>query len=231
MPPADVMPPCSTQRRERLRPPLDRSRTRAPFRFGRRGAGAVVSPHAQDCSFAREGAYQAAGNTRMRFTTTGPATGRGTAAPAAAGTRRSAAARRRSAACRSRTRTAGPARTPGPSLAVRRTFEDVAELLWTGEFPAPATAPAAAREPWQARPAALVAGRVAQAAVPAGTLPLERLQVIVPAMAATDPLRLQLDRSAVIAAGRNIIAGMVDCLPGDALLTSSPGGPIPPDPP
>jgi len=49
--------------------------------------------------------------------------------------------------------------------------------------------------------------------VPAGTLPLERLQVIVPAMAATDPLRLQLDRSAVLAAGRNIIVGMVDCLP------------------
>ena len=50
-------------------------------------------------------------------------------------------------------------------------------------------------------------------------------------MAATDPLRLQLDRSAVIAAGRNIIAGMVDCLPGDALLTSSPEGPTPPYPP
>ena len=109
-------------------------------------------------------------------------------------------------------------------LAVSRTFEEVAELLWTGEF-------RSAREPWRARPAALAAGRAAQAALPAGTLPLERLQVIVPAMAATDPLRLQLDRSAVIAAGRNIIAGMVDCLPGDALLTSSPGGPIPPDPP
>ena len=94
-------------------------------------------------------------------------------------------------------------------LAVSRTFEEVAELLWTGEF-------RSAREPWRARPAALAAGRAAQAALPGGTLPLERLQVIVPAMAATDPLRLQLDRSAVIAAGRNIIAGMVDCLPSDA---------------
>src|SRR5438876_503982 len=65
------------------------------------------------------------------------------------------------------------------------------------------------------------AARAAQAALPAGTLPLERLQVIVPAMAATDPLRLQLDRPAVIAAGRNIIAGMVDCLPGD--VTSAAG--------
>jgi citrate synthase len=92
-------------------------------------------------------------------------------------------------------------------LAVSRTFEDVAELLWTGEFPA---APA---QSWQATEAALTAGRAAQAALPARTLPLERLQVIVPAMATTDPLRLQLDPPAVLAAARNLIAGMVDCLP------------------
>ncbi len=91
-------------------------------------------------------------------------------------------------------------------LAVTRTFEEIAELLWTGEL-------RPAGEPWRARPAALAAGRGAQAALPAGILPLERLQVIVPAMAAADPLRLQLDQSAVIAAGRNIIAGMVGCLP------------------
>ena len=63
-------------------------------------------------------------------------------------------------------------------LAVSRTFEEVAELLWTGDF-------LPAGEPWLARPAALAAGRAAQAALPAGALPLERLQVIVPAMAAT----------------------------------------------
>ena len=103
-------------------------------------------------------------------------------------------------------------------LAVSRTFEEVAELLWTGEFP---SGRASGREPWRARPAALAAGRAAQAALPAGILPLERLQVIVPAMAATDPLRLQLDRPAVIAAGQNIIAGMVDCLPGDVTSAAS----------
>jgi citrate synthase len=99
-------------------------------------------------------------------------------------------------------------------LAVSRTFEEVAELLWTGEFP-PA-APAQAASPsgtWRATPTALASGRAAQAGLPAGTRPLDRLQVIVPAMAATDPLRLQLDRSAVLAAARNLIAGMVDCLP------------------
>ena len=109
-------------------------------------------------------------------------------------------------------------------LAVSRTFEEVAELLWAGEF-------RSERAPWWARPAALAAARAAQAALPAGTLPLERLQVIVPAMAATDPLRLQLDRPAVIAAGRNIVAGMVDCLPAAVPLALSPGGPISPDPP
>ena len=100
-------------------------------------------------------------------------------------------------------------------LAVSRTFEEVAELLWTGEF-------RSAREPWRARPAALAAGRAAQAALPAGTLPLERLQVIVPAMAATDPLRLQLDPAAVLAAGRSIIAGMVDCLPAPSSSGTGP---------
>ena len=110
-------------------------------------------------------------------------------------------------------------------LATSRTFEDVAELLWTGDFPAQppgratasvpprAPVPPQAPAPWQATPAALAAGRAAQAALPAGTLPLERFQVIVPAMAATDPLRLQLDPAAVVAAGRSIIAGLVDCLP------------------
>ena len=124
-------------------------------------------------------------------------------------------------------------------LAVTRTFEDVAELLWTGEFPpnqpVPPTQPvpalstpaapfarAAARAPWQATPAALAAGRAAQAALPADTLPLERLQVIVPAMAATDSLRLQLDPSAVLAAARSLIAGMVDCLPAPPTSGSAP---------
>jgi len=98
-------------------------------------------------------------------------------------------------------------------LATSHSFEDVAELLWTGQLP-PARAPLAAGTlPWRATPAALAAGRAAQAALPAGTLPLERFQVIVPAMAATDPLRLQLDPAAVVAAGRSIIAGMMDCLP------------------
>ena len=89
-------------------------------------------------------------------------------------------------------------------------FEDVCELLWLGQ-PHPSLPPDAAQ--WQATPAAVAAGTAAQAALPAGTYPLERLQVIVPALAAADPLRLQFDPPAVAAAGRAIIAGLVDCLP------------------
>jgi citrate synthase len=96
------------------------------------------------------------------------------------------------------------------ALAARRELEDVAWLLWSGQ-------PGGRRSgPWRASAEALRAGRVAQAALPEGTLPLERLQVIVPALAAADPMRLQLDPAAVIAAGQAIMAGMVDCLPGDA---------------
>jgi citrate synthase len=66
---------------------------------------------------------------------------------------------------------------------------------------------------WQATAAALAAGRAAQAGLPAATLPLERLQVIVPALAATDQFRLHLDRPAVMAAGKSLIAGMIGALP------------------
>ena len=93
-------------------------------------------------------------------------------------------------------------------LAAGRSFEEVAVLLWTGSAAEPVPGGA-----WQATPQAIAAGRAAQAALPAGTLPLERLQVIVPAMAATDPMRMHLDPPAVIAAARCLISGMVECLP------------------
>ena len=97
-------------------------------------------------------------------------------------------------------------------LARARSFEDVAELLWTGALPGEAGPAADSGAPWRASPAALDVGKRARGVLPEGVLPLEAMQVIVPAMAVTDPLRLQLDRPAVIAAGRSIAAGMVDCL-------------------
>ena len=137
-------------------------------------------------------------------------------------------------------------------LAMRCSFEDVAMLLWTGTLPAPGAVAAGSAEAgsaggrsagagfagaasaqtapgrrgWQATAAALAAGRAAQAALPAETLPLERLQVIVPALAATDQFRLHLDRPAVVAAGQSLIAGMIGALPvrapGDAAKSGEP---------
>jgi len=96
-------------------------------------------------------------------------------------------------------------------LATSRSFEEVAALLWTGSLE-----DAAAAAPWRATAEAIASGTAAQAALPVGTYPLERLQVIVPAVAATDRLRLHLDPPAVIAAARSLIAAMTDCLPGSA---------------
>jgi citrate synthase len=96
---------------------------------------------------------------------------------------------------------------PVPELAATRGFEEVAAWLWTGRFPdaSPAT--------WRAGEAALEAGRRAQAALPEVALPLERIRVIAAALAAGDELRLELHPAAVTAAGRALIAGLVDCLP------------------
>ena len=113
------------------------------------------------------------------------------------------------------------------TLAARYELEDAAWLLWTGELAG------RDRSPWRASEAALRAGRAAQAALPPGTLPLERFGVIVPALAAMDPLRLQLDPPAVIAAGQAIMAGLVDCLPPadgpGAAGGAEPGGGAGPD--
>jgi citrate synthase len=93
-------------------------------------------------------------------------------------------------------------------LAATRTFEEVAEWLWTARFPVPLAA-----APWRAGEAALDAGRRAQAALPSTALPLERIRVIAAALAAGDELRLELRPAAVTAAARSLIAGLVDCLP------------------
>jgi citrate synthase len=96
-----------------------------------------------------------------------------------------------------------------PELAGTRSFEEVAEWLWTGRFPDPLPT-------WRASQPALDAGRRAQAALPPTALPLERIRVIAAALPAGDELRLELRPPAVTAAGRSLIAGLVDCLPRPA---------------
>ena len=101
-------------------------------------------------------------------------------------------------------------------LALKRSFEDVAMLLWTGALPGDA-----AEASWQATAEALAVGGAAQSALPPGTLPLERLQVIIPALAATDQFRLHLDPPAVVAAGKALIAGLA--CPPPCLVPGSDG--------
>jgi len=91
-------------------------------------------------------------------------------------------------------------------LAQSRTFEEVAEFLWTGEF--------RERRPWVGDPRAQVAAASVQAALPAAALPLDRLRVAVPALAALDPLRYDTGEVAVVVTGRRLIAAMAGALPG-----------------
>jgi citrate synthase len=112
-------------------------------------------------------------------------------------------------------------------------FEQVAEWLWTGS-PADAawgdssrtgSAPAPSVPAWApfvAPPAVLETGRRAAAALAATTPLTDRLRVAVAAAATADPLRFDRRPDAVAAAGRRIIAVLVDALPkagGDDLAS------------
>ncbi|TDD79935.1 helix-turn-helix domain-containing protein [Actinomadura darangshiensis] len=90
-------------------------------------------------------------------------------------------------------------------LAEARAFEDVAGWLWTGRDEA--------GETWRAHAGGVAAAGAAQSGLPPDLLPLDRLQLIVTALAATDPLRHHLDPDGVIATGRALIAGLVEALP------------------
>jgi citrate synthase len=95
------------------------------------------------------------------------------------------------------------------ALAGAARYEQVAGWLWTGE-------PEALTDPvqrWQAPPEAAAAVRDAQRGLPADLLPLDRMPVIVTVLAGLDPMRFQLDPPAVAAAGRAIVAGLVEGLP------------------
>src|SRR5262249_6306556 len=90
-------------------------------------------------------------------------------------------------------------------LARSRTFEEVAQFLWTGEL--------RDVQPWEADPAALEAAARVQEALPEPTLPLDRLRVAMPVLAALDPLRYDTGERAVVVTGRRLVAAMVDGLP------------------
>jgi citrate synthase len=93
-------------------------------------------------------------------------------------------------------------------LARTRVFEEVAQFLWTGEL--------RDVQPWTADPHLLEAAARVQDALPATTLPLDRLRVSMPVLAALDPLRYDTGEAAVVVTGRRLIAAMVDGLPRHA---------------
>ncbi len=97
-------------------------------------------------------------------------------------------------------------------LAAGSTFEDVATWLWSG--PTDRAQPGAdGAAPWPARPDGVAAAIAAQSGLPTAVLPIDRLQIIVAVLAASDPMRFQLDPPAVIATARTLIASMVESLP------------------
>src|SRR5215218_860520 len=93
-------------------------------------------------------------------------------------------------------------------LARFRSFEQVAELLW-GE--------AGAHTPWRAPGDMLGVCEEAQAALPATARPVERMRVVAAAAPSTDPLRDDRRPAAVRAAGRALIATLVDALPAHSV--------------
>ncbi|WP_223097677.1 citrate/2-methylcitrate synthase [Dactylosporangium vinaceum] len=87
--------------------------------------------------------------------------------------------------------------------------EEVAILLWTGVEPddrqsVRAFAPVSD---------AVKVAREAQSGLPPAVLLLERLQLIVTALAVADPVRLNLDPAVVVETGRGLMSGMIAALP------------------
>jgi citrate synthase len=99
------------------------------------------------------------------------------------------------------------------ALAGRYSFEQVAGWLWTGRL--------GGWTRWRAEEAAVAAAAACQAALPAGTLPLDRLRVAAAALAAADELRFELHPEAVVTTGRALVAGLVDSLPELAPATAA----------
>ena len=89
------------------------------------------------------------------------------------------------------------------TLARTATFEDVAELLWTGTLPT-------AREPWPTAPTAPTHPSVIAAAT---MTPAQRILLAIATGAATDTRADDLTAAGVAATGRRMFATVIDALP------------------
>jgi citrate synthase len=91
---------------------------------------------------------------------------------------------------------------PAADLALMYTYESVARWLWGGPLSASGGA-------FTTDPDATAAARAAVASLPASATSLDRLQVAVPVLGASDPTRHDLDPTTVRAVGERLIAGVV----------------------
>jgi citrate synthase len=99
------------------------------------------------------------------------------------------------------------------ALARSATFEQVAELLWTGSR--------ASEAPWRPSPKGLRVARAAVRPLPPVTSPVERFAVVAASLACTQPLRGDLRPAAVAGHARTLVATFVELLP------SLPQAPVP----
>ncbi|WP_338895691.1 citrate synthase [Streptomyces sp. TG1A-60] len=90
-------------------------------------------------------------------------------------------------------------------LAAHRSYEEVAEWLWTGELRPGVT--------FTAPKASATAARRAVDALPEHSGPLDRLRVAAIAASAADPLRFDLSEEAVLGTARTLIPTLVGALP------------------
>lgn len=111
-------------------------------------------------------------------------------------------------------------------LAQTATFEAVATLLWTGDLPPADNRKDADDAGFDPKPALTVLAAETIRPLPPEARITDRLRVIVAAAAAADPLRFDTNPTAVIGAGRALLATMVTALPQAGNLTTAEKGPL-----
>lgn len=90
-------------------------------------------------------------------------------------------------------------------LARTRSFEEVAHFLWVGTWPEAGD--------WTSEPSTTAMTAAVQAALPAESLPLDRLRVSAAALAAADPMRYGIREEAVVVTGRRLLVALAESLP------------------
>jgi citrate synthase len=106
---------------------------------------------------------------------------------------------------------------PASELALGASFESVARWLWG--------APAVSDDELRADADAVASARAAVAALPPSATALDRLQVAVPVLGASDPTRHDLQPATVRAAAERLIAGVVEGLLGGGAAAERGGEP------